>query len=203
MGRLGGVLGATWAVLGTSWAVLAHLGPSWGRLGPSWVRLGASWASGAILGPSKVVWGPSRHVSGCRGAFEAPAARAILSARRGRARVPGLSEASRRMWGPPSGQLSQSWNRLGPSWSHRGSIGPSSSARSPGCMDDLAPAAAPRASAWALGASRAILQPSWVHVGPSWSPPRPSGSHPGPPRAVLEPSRQQLRGRFCPRCVAA
>ena len=54
-GRLGAILGPSWAILGPSWGCLgalgAVLGPSWGRLGPSWGRLGAL---GAVLGPS---WG--------------------------------------------------------------------------------------------------------------------------------------------------
>ena len=78
MGRLGGVLGASWEPLGTSWGllggVLGRLGrqnrlgallepfwsrpgsvleASWGRLGASWKRLGGVlWASWGFLGPS-------------------------------------------------------------------------------------------------------------------------------------------------------
>ena len=54
-GRLGAILGPSWAILGPSWGCLGALGPvlgpSWGRHGPSWGRLGA------VLGLSGPSWG--------------------------------------------------------------------------------------------------------------------------------------------------
>ena len=57
-GRLG-------PVLGPSWAVLCHLvamkGPFWAVLGPSWACLGPSWA---VLGPSWAILGRLEPVLG-------------------------------------------------------------------------------------------------------------------------------------------
>ena len=69
LGRLGGVLGASWLVLGRLGSVL---GASWGRLGASWRRLvgvlGPSWAILGDLGPSWRHLGPSwRRLGGVLG----------------------------------------------------------------------------------------------------------------------------------------
>ena len=51
-GRIGAILGPSWAVLGPSWAMLEL---SWSRLGSSWAVLGPS---SAVLGPSWGLLGP-------------------------------------------------------------------------------------------------------------------------------------------------
>ena len=61
LGRLGAILGPSWAVLGPSWAVLgllgAILGRSWAILG---LLLGCSWGVWGCLGLSWAVLGPTR-----------------------------------------------------------------------------------------------------------------------------------------------
>ena len=75
IGRLRGLLGASWGILGASWGLLRAsrgggvefavgapllgplLGPSWGSLGPSWAPLGPSWGPpGPSSGPLGLSW---------------------------------------------------------------------------------------------------------------------------------------------------
>ena len=57
LGRIGALLGASWAVLGlsggVSWAVLGGLGVSWGLLGSPGDDLGLVWVVGSPPGPPR------------------------------------------------------------------------------------------------------------------------------------------------------
>ena len=106
LGRLRGILRATWSILGASWTRLGgvleaswgHLGgllgvldASWKRLGASWARLGASWGQlgaswrrlGGVLEASWAILEASwRHLGLSKGVLEASWAEkaAILAA---------------------------------------------------------------------------------------------------------------------------
>ena len=169
-GRLGAILGLSWAILGPSWGHLKHLGailgPSWGHLGPSWGHLGVILGHlGPLLGPSwghlGVILGHLGHlgavlghlgaISGSSRVYLAPFqaydfGRRTMHSRLCKIRTSPTRDANFGIYGPDLRPLQ--------------SVLASSSGRLE---------AIPGPSWGHLGAILAHLGPSWGHFGPSWA----------------------------------
>ena len=153
MGRLGAILGASWAVLERRKADNARRPSTFKTIGKSltftsWGLLGLSWGPlGGLLGRLGAVLGASWAVLERRRVEKARRPKSFQNLRK--VNDFGLSGPSwKASWRP----LGASWRPLGPSWARLGRLGALS-----GRLEGL------------LGRLGGLLGPSWPVLGPSWA----------------------------------